>query len=372
VNATLINWAGRIVGLTLIVAVLYLVGWQDSVTAPDGQQVYGTILEVDPDTGVRIRDESGTERLVPMRDSDSVHRGLRSTFRSLNKAPQFAVLGLFMQLVAVIIIALRWGVLLDGAGLGLPVRSVLRLSWIGHFLGTVVPGGLASGDVLKALYVAQERGTTRTRSLVTAFADRVLALLVLGVIAGSAIVVAPSGPRLDSARTVLFLLLGVGALAALVFYSAGLRAVLRLHHLTRKLPFPGIVNEIREALQLYRHRPRHVLLTIALAFAGHLLILGAFYCYGRALGVELPAVAVFVAIPVAQVLSSIPGLPGGWGFGDFAFYFFLPAAGVAAGLAVALSITYRLVQTLLGLPGGLMLSRRETKADTEALAALEG
>jgi uncharacterized protein (TIRG00374 family) len=300
------------------------------------------------------------------------HRGLRSTFRGLGRAPQFALFGILLQLTAVLVIALRWGVLLDGAGLGLPLASVFRLSWIGHFLGTVVPGGLASGDVLKALYVAKERNATRTRALVTAFTDRVLALLVLGAIAATALLMVRSGPRFETARTVLFLLMGAGALAALVFYSAAIRAVLRLHHLTNRLPFPGIVNEIRTALLLYRHRPRHVLGTLALATVGHLLILAGFWCYGRALGVSVPPIAVFVAIPVAQVLSSIPGLPGGWGFGDFAFYFFLPAAGVPAGPAVALSITFRVVQTLLGLPGGLMLSRRETPADSEALAAVEG
>jgi uncharacterized protein (TIRG00374 family) len=290
----------------------------------------------------------------------------------LNKEPQFALLGLLLQLIALFVIAMRWGVLLHGAGLRLPVRSVLRLSWIGHFLGSVVPGGLASGDVLKALYVARECGTTRTRALVTAFADRVLALLVLGAISAAAIFLAHTGPRIESARTVIFLLMGAGAFLALLLYSAGLRAVLRLHHLTRRLPFPGIVNEVREALALYGNRPRHVLATLALALCGHLLILGGFWCYGRALGTSLPAMAIFAAIPIAQVLSSIPGLPGGWGFGDFAFYFFLPATGVAAGTAVALSITYRLIQTLLGLPGGLMLSRRDSPADAEALAALEG
>lgn len=371
-NAALLNWAGRALGLALIVAVLWLVGWQDSVTTPDGETLRGTIVEIVPEQEVRIRDEQGVEHTVPNPAADAVHQGLRSTFRGLAEAPQFALLGIALQLLAVIIIALRWGVLLDGAGLGLPLRSVFRLSWIGHFLGTVIPGGLASGDVLKALYVAKERKATRTRALVTAFTDRVLALLVLGAIAATALLLVRSGPRFETARTVLFLLMGAGALVALLFYSAGIRAVLRIHHLTNKLPFPGVVNEIKKALLLYRHRPRHVLATLALAAVGHLLILAAFWCYGRALGVWVPPIAIFVAIPVAQVLSSIPGLPGGWGFGDFAFYFFLPAAGVAAGPAVALSITFRLVQTLLGLPGGLMLSRRKTPADSEALAAVEG
>jgi uncharacterized membrane protein YbhN (UPF0104 family) len=235
---------------------------------------------------------------------------------------------------------------------------VLRLHWIGHFLGTVVPGGLASGDVIKSLYVAHEHHCSRTRALVTAFTDRVLALLVLGALACVALLAGPAGLHVAMARTVVALLLGGGALLGLLVYSATLRRVLRVHHLVRRLPFPGVVAETREALVLYRGRPRHIAATLGTALVGHLGFLGAIYLYGVALDAPMTIAVLFIAVPVAQVLSAVPGLPGGWGVGDLAYYLLLPAVGVPAGPAVALSFTFRVVQTLLGLPGGLMLTKR--------------
>jgi uncharacterized membrane protein YbhN (UPF0104 family) len=87
------------------------------------------------------------------------------------------------------------------------------------------------------------------------------------------------------------------------------------------------------------------------------LLLVAFYFYAGALGSWLTLLAVGAAIPVAQILSAIPGLPGGWGIGDYAYLTFLPAAGVAPATAVALSFTYRTLHTLLSVPGALMLGR---------------
>ncbi len=371
-KAKVLEWGGRAIGVALIGLVLWLVGWNDTVTDADGQQHHGEVLGDIEDNRVSLRLADGTEQTITVERLSDVKRGLRGTFLALRERPYLALLGLAIHLAALFVIALRWGILLRGAGLGLPATTVLRLSWIGHFLAMVVPGGVASGDILKSLYVAKERGSTRTRALVTAFTDRVLALLVLAAIATTAVVFAPEGTGLHTARTLLFVMMGVGAGAGALFYSAGLRAVLRLHHLTSRLPFPGVVDEIREALRLYRHKPRYILGTLLGALIGHSAILFAFWLYGTALGAPMTVLAVLVAIPVAQVVAALPGLPGGWGLGDLAFFVFLPAAGVPAGPAVAISFTYRIAQTLLGLPGGLMLSRRSTPADREALAVLEG
>ncbi|MHC4847755.1 MAG: lysylphosphatidylglycerol synthase transmembrane domain-containing protein [Planctomycetota bacterium] len=346
-------WLGRAAGLGLIVVVLSLVGWADRVTDTEADEHTGRVVDV-TETTATFADGS----VVPIDGVGEVKRGLRGPFLALLENPVPAVAGLLIHLFALFIIGLRWAILLRGANLPLPIRSVLRLHWVGHFLGTVVPGGLASGDVIKSLYVAHEHHCTRTRALVTAFTDRVLALLVLGVLACVALMAGPEGLQVETARTVVLALLVGGAVAGLLFYSAALRRVLRMHHLARKLPFPGVVAEAKEALLLYRGRPRHVVATLVAALVGHLALLAGFYLYGTALGAEMTVAVIFIAIPVAQVLSSVPGLPGGWGVGDLAYYLLLPAVGVPAGLAVALSFTFRVVQLLLGLPGGLMLTKR--------------
>jgi uncharacterized protein (TIRG00374 family) len=346
-------WLGRAAGLGLIVVVLSLVGWADRVTDPDGRVHKGYIADVS-ETEVYFEDG----RTVPIEGLGAVRRGLHGPVATLLNSPVAAVAGILVHLLALFIIGVRWAILLHGADLPLPVRSVMRLHWVGHFLGTVVPGGIASGDVIKSLYVAHEHHCTRTRALVTAFTDRVLALFALGVLACAALLVGDLSVRVETARMVVLVLLVGGGLAGLIIYSASLRRVLRVHHMLRKLPFQGVMAEASEAIQLYRGRPRHVVATLVAALLGHVTLLSAFYLYGNALGAEMNLTVIFIAIPVAQVLSAVPGLPGGWGVGDLAYYLLLPAVGVPPGTAVALSFTFRVVQTLLGLPGGLMLTKR--------------
>jgi uncharacterized protein (TIRG00374 family) len=349
-------WGGRALGMGLIALVLYLVGWNDRVVDPDGNEHWGRVVSLAADS-VRMETDDG-EITVAIAGPGSVKRGLGGAFSNLSDHPMLAGAGLLLNLLALVVVALRWGILLDGADLALPTRSTLRISWIGHFLSTVVPGGLASGDVLKSLYVAHEHHTSRTRALVTAFSDRIIALFALCAVAGVTVLLGPEGLLVQTARVVVIVLLCGGVFAGAVLYSAVIRRVLRLHHLAERLPFPGIVGELKEALSLYRTRPGHVAATLLVSFIGHGVILSCFYAYGTALGADMNLAALLVAIPVAQIVSAVPGLPGGWGVGDFAFFFFLPAAGIPAGHAVALSFVYRASQTVLGLPGGLMLTRR--------------
>jgi uncharacterized protein (TIRG00374 family) len=349
-------WGGRAVGVGLIALVLYLVGWSDRVVGPNGKEHLGRVVSMTADS-VQIETDDG-ELTVAITGPSDVRRGLGSAFHSLSQHPLLAGAGLLLNLLALIVVALRWGILLDGADLALRTRSILRISWVGHFLSTVVPGGLASGDVLKSLYVAHEHHTSRTRALVTAFSDRIIALFALCAVAGITVIFGPEGLLVQTARIVVIVLLVGGVLAGVVLYSAVIRRVLRLHHLAERLPFPGVVGELKEALSLYRSRPGHVAAALGVSFVGHGVILSCFYAYGTALGADMNVAALLVAIPVAQIVSAVPGLPGGWGVGDFAFFFFLPAAGIPAGHAVALSFVYRASQTVLGLPGGLMLTRR--------------
>ncbi|MHC4341304.1 MAG: lysylphosphatidylglycerol synthase transmembrane domain-containing protein [Planctomycetota bacterium] len=354
-RATLIRYLARGAGIALIAAVLWLAGFQDRVVDAEGNEHRGRV-ESRTESAVLLQMDEGL-RTIPIRDARDVRLGLLSTFATLAKRPGVALLGLGLHIAAILAILLRWHLLLRGADLAMPYRTVLRLGWIGQFFSNVLPGGIAGGDVVKALYLTRAHPRRKARAVVTIVADRALGLVVLCAIALVALLFAPAGSALEAARaTVLWIALGAAILLVL-FYSSRVRAALGLPRLARRLPFRGMLDEIGQALVLYARRPRALAGAGAAALVGHALILAAFAAYGRALGDALPAMALFVAIPVAQILAAVPGLPGGWGVGDFAFFICLPAVGVPPGQAVALSITYRVAHTLISLPGGLMLVR---------------
>jgi len=348
--------SARLLGLALIALVFWLVGWGDRVVDADGVEHRGRIVKK-TETLITLRTEDDREVEIPIEDARQVREGLGTVLTRFVRAPGPALLGLLLHMLALLCTFSRWGVLLNGADLATPWTQVLRLSLIGQFTASFLPGGNTGGDLVRAVYVARTHAHRKTRSVVTIFADRIVGLAVLSAIACVALLFAPAGSRIREARGTLLVVFGLLTLVVMLLFSNRLRRWLQLDHLLELLPFKGILEEIHLAIEVYAARRRTLLAAVGISVIGHGLNLAAFFCYGLALGVTLTPMAIGVAIPVALMIASIPLLPGGWGVGEFAFYFFLPPTGVAAGVAVALSFTQRILHTMLSLPGGFLLSR---------------
>ena len=357
------RWAARVVGVALIALVLWMVGWNDTVTDRGGVEHVGRVVS-ETSTQVVLRTDEG-EQTILVDGPAAVRGGLGTAFRKLGRQPGAAAVGALLHLVALLFTMFRWGVLLEGAELKTPLGTVMKLGFLGQFFASVLPGGQAAGDLVKAFYVARTHSGRRTRSVMTVFADRALGLLILCCIAAGAVLLGPGGSRIDAARNVLLVGVILGGLGVAVLFSARIRKLLRVRELLDKLPFQHVVEEMRLAAWIYGARPRFLLISSALTIAGQGIFLSAFYFYGKALGAPLPGMAIVVAVPVALMMSAIPGLPGGWGVGDFAFLFFLGGFGVEPAQAVAISFTFRIIQTLLCLPGGLFLAQSGYVTDDE-------
>ena len=354
----------RAIGVGLIALVLYLVGWNDRVVDAQGGEHLGRVVER-TDRSVVLRQG---EKRVAFDMPREVNHGLASAFSNLGRRPQWAVLGALLHLLGMLATFYRWHVLLRGADLGTPVRDVCRFGFIAQFMAQVLPGGITAGDLVKAFYVARTHDNRKTRSVVTIFVDRAVGLLALCSIACVAVLFAPAGSRIATVRTLVLVVLAAAVAGTALALSARARHRLRVTHLLRRLPFQHVVREVEQAIEIYGRRPAVLVLALLVAFCGHAFFLGAIYFYAAALGTWLSPMAILVAVPVALILSAIPALPGGWGVGDLAFYTFLPEAGVPAATAVAISFTYRLLHTLLGLPGGLLLIRSRERVEPERLA----
>lgn len=350
-------------GLGLIVFVAWRVGWNDRAVTDEDVEHFGRI-------------ESEAKGIVTFTDGRVVEgvrytsEGLRGFLATLARRPWDAACGMLMHLGAFALIFLRWGLLLRGAGLETGWRTVLRLSWVGQFFGVTLPGGTATGDVVKAYYVARSHEGMRTRAIVTVFVDRAVGLLVLSLIAVGAIVLAPldlKGGTAVKASLVAFLCAGMFVLALIL--SRRLRRALGLGRLVKRLPFQQVVRECGQAADVYGRRRGVVLAAFGMSFVSHGLFLGSYHFYAAAMGFDLPLLALAGAIPIAQIVSAVPGLPGGWGVGEGAFFFLLPLAGVPASRAVALSVVWRIMHTVLSLPGWFWLGHGGERIDRSAVPA---
>jgi hypothetical protein len=104
---------------------------------------------------------------------------------------------------------------------------------------------------------------------------------------------------------------------------------------------------------------RFVLLSRALwpplsySLANQIGIVVVVYVLGRGLGIPLDFSICLVIVPLANLVQALPVSIGGWGVRESFFVFAFGASGVAAPDALALSVLYGLLNTVVSLPGGV-------------------
>jgi uncharacterized membrane protein YbhN (UPF0104 family) len=72
---------------------------------------------------------------------------------------------------------------------------------------------------------------------------------------------------------------------------------------------------------------------------------------------------------IANVVSSVPLAPGGWGVGEAIYGFVYAKLGAPATIGIAVSVSYRLLMTFMGLLGGLFLLTRSARDEARDVRA---
>jgi len=159
----------KVVGASLVVLVLYLVGWNDRVVDVAGVEHTGKLIERG-DGFVRFETERGIERFAIESETDA-RTGLGGAVRNLAKRPGPALLGFAFQLIGLLLTFLRWLVLLRGAGSPTRVQTVVRVGFVGLLFQNLLPGGAAGGDVMRAVYIARHHPERKTRAIVSIWTE---------------------------------------------------------------------------------------------------------------------------------------------------------------------------------------------------------
>lgn len=288
------------------------------------------------------------ERQVP-----SISWGLRTLGRRLGDDPGTLALVLAFFAFLLCMTAWRWRLLLRAVDLVLRLARAVRLTWIGAFFNMAIPGS-TGGDIVKAYYAARSTGRA-TRSVISVFVDRALGLLGLAVMAAIALLAAPAHTGYGPAKVVVLCVLGGAVVFLLVIATPLLRRGLGLGKVVRKLPFQPLLAEARTALRLYKGRPLSLGIALAVSLVNHGSVALCVWLLARALRIEgLELGMALVLVPVANLFTAVPLVPGGWGIGELAFAWLFGQVGIAPTEAVGLSVVYRLSALVVSLPGGLL------------------
>lgn len=397
------RWGG-VLRAALAIALLVLVGfnvpWHDRVTWANGTdelQASGTIegewrsdtigfrfdpgSQLDPEWPAPARDAQRGATLVALTRTPSAateatgydwRPGLIHVFREMD--PGGLVMGLGLMLLSAVVAITRWWRLLQIAGCPARWYDALRLTFVGFFMNLVLPG-LTGGDLVKAVLVVRENPERRADALVSVVVDRGIGLLVLMAMAVAVVLV--EGEKFHELRLpVLLVFLGV-LLGLWLALHPWPRAKLRVERLLDRMPQRERLRSIDRALSIYARHPGEMAIAVLLSAINHASIATALYALGHAFGDTLGWSEYLGIGAIANTVSSIPIAPGGWGVGEALYGYLFHLLGAPTALGIAVSVSYRLLNTALGLAGGVFLlpwvpGAREVRTQMETTEDVPG
>jgi uncharacterized protein (TIRG00374 family) len=252
-------------------------------------------------------------------------------------------LGLFVR-------AYRWQALLGGLGARVPLRSLLRLYYVGTFFNSFLPSGFG-GDAIR-MYELSRHGVSGAAAISTVLADRVLGLLVLFAMA---LVALPFSWRLVPATVVVALLALIAGSALGLWLLLNRRLV---EALARRLPLLARILHHEKVAALYasfHQYPRGALLRAAAAsFLFNTDLILAQACLAWAVGVHIGLGYFLLFVPILSALLALPISVSGFGVREGGYLVLFGQAGVASGEAVAMSLLFYAMNLATGLVGAVL------------------
>lgn len=274
------------------------------------------------------------------------------------------VLAFGLLFVAIFVGVVRWWLLLAAVGVRASLWNCTRLTFLGVFFNLVVPG-LTGGDVVKALLVVRENPTQRADAFVSVVVDRVLGLFVIVGLTAVAVTLSPD--TFGELRVWVLFVFGALCACAWAFLAAWPRKLLRIEQWLPRLPQGEKLASLDRAVREYLKHPGTLCAAVLLSVANHAVIALALWALTFTFGADLRYFDVLGAGAIANVISSVPLAPGGWGVGEALYGFVYHQLGAPETVGIAVSVSYRLLMTAMGLIGGLFLLTRATRAETAEL-----
>ncbi len=268
--------------------------------------------------------------------------------------PFAAAFLLFLAACALTVV--RWRVLL-GAFPRTPSLSLLmRISFIGIFLNTFLPGGVA-GDVVRGLRI-QDKARGQAPGFASIFTDRFLGLCGLSLLAiGGAGMI--SRDLVEAGLHGIFLtIIGVLLTAGAFFYSRRIGKLL-VSPLARFGKIGARAGRFLEAIRIYRTHGWRVGLALGVTFASHALFVVGIVILARSLQIDLPWKHFLAFVPVIALLSAVPLSVNGLGIREAGYVLLFTRVGVVQEQALTLSFLHFGLLLLLGLVGGAILVAEE-------------
>lgn len=246
----------------------------------------------------------------------------------------------------IILGGLRWGTVLSAMCKTRPpaLLSLVAIFYASTFFNAL-PIGTVGGDIAR-VWLARRFSLSVRQIVLSVLLDRVLvigALIILAVFTLPT-VAHPLAARASFAGVVILLAVAAGFLL--------LQPIERIVGRWRDVWLMSSVLHTSEELRLTMQRGGLLAIVYAMLSAASGAL--AAYCISRSLGIDVGLMAMIAVMSFVAFATALPISLAGWGVREVSLVALLGLLGVDREAALALSIEFGIICTLMSLPGGVI------------------
>jgi glycosyltransferase 2 family protein len=275
-----------------------------------------------------------------------------SVFLNLVVAWPTALEGLGLLLATIVLASWRLCLLLRPHNLHLSLWASIKLSLIGTFFNTCLPGA-AGGDIIRIYYATEGNAGRRTEVATIMLLDRLVGMFGLLL---WPLIVAPLFPQLMASIPMLTVLLwSTAAIAAAMFLGVLLCTIPRIRQsrllawLFHHVPLGHHAERVFDTIYTYRHSRGLWGVAVLLSLLIHGCLIWTLLHLVNVTSPTRATWSMVVLIPLGFLANTLPLTPGGLGVGEAAFNRLFALAGFTGGAEALLG--WRMLLLLIGLLG---------------------
>ena len=286
-----------------------------------------------------------------------VRKGVLSCVQNMNITMLIAAF--LFYLVGITSITLRYNGLLKAQGIDIPFMKLYRLSFLGLFYSSIIPGSIG-GDLVKAYYVNKHTEKT-AEVLMSTFIDRFAGLVGFTLMSFITLAIAlalelASIQQLKIAILAVLVATGLSAAILLLILSGKFRKFLRLERIYNKTSVAHHFAAAGNSTKIYRERPSVLAKAFGFTAINQIFVISSCAFIGFSIGLNIPFWSYYLYTPLIFIISAIPVTPGGVGVTEnlYVKFFSIAAIGTVApdvSMILVLAMFARLIPILWGIPG---------------------
>jgi len=280
----------------------------------------------------------------------------------LTAAPSAVVTSLALLLLALPVVAFRWGIFLRALGVSIPFVNLFHFVAIG-LLTNVLLLGSAGGDAIRGIYAWRALGGSGGRVAASVLADRLFTLLAVLFISLAFTLqywrYMKQVPALAALGTSIIAVAAVCIMAICMLLAApDLMRPLEVALLRWPLA-ANLLVQMRQIILTLRRSPLSLMAAFALALVTQVLTIFAVLAVAEAVKIGVLSAADYMfAVPLTLIVNALPLTPSGIGVGEAAFdqicRWLEPTPSGAAYSSIFFA--FRVVSTLTCIPGLISLA----------------